>query len=129
MLRQSAIYIITLFTLCSAILPGQGIAEMQKIPMLVEHYHHHLEEHDGEQLSFTSFLWMHYSDASSHKTEESHEDLPLYHQCCACQFFIAEELFEFVAPGHNETPAYTAQLTNTYFHQPYSAIFQPPRHG
>jgi hypothetical protein len=127
MLRKSAIYIMALFTLCTAILPGQGMAELQKIPMLIGHYQHHLEEHDGDQLSFTSFLWMHYGDSSKHKTEESHEDLPLYHQCCACQFFIGEERLEFLAIGRSETPSHSEHLSDTYFHQSFSVIFQPPR--
>ncbi len=127
MFRKPIICTMALFTLFSAVLPGQGIAELQKVPMLIEHYQHHIQEHDGAQLSFTDFLWMHYSNSSSHKTEESHEDLPLYHQCCACQFFIAEERLEFVAVGRSETPAPTEHLPDKYFHQPYSAIFQPPR--
>lgn len=118
-----------LFTLFSAVLPGQGMGELQKIPMLIGHYQHHLQEHDGDQLSFTAFLWMHYGDSSSHKTEESHDDLPLFHQCCACQFFIAEELFVFSVASNTEDPTHPEHLFDPYFHQPYNAIFQPPRFG
>ena len=127
MLRKTVIYIMVVFALFSAILPGQGMTELLKVPTLIEHYRHHIQDHDGEQLSFASFLWMHYGDSSSHKTEESHDDLPLFHQCCVCQFYIAEEFFEFNQTPHTLSISHPKLTSNAYFHKPYNAVFQPPR--
>lgn len=120
-------YIIIFIVGATSFLPGQGFAELHKIPVLIEHYKQHQQEENQQKLSFTEFLMMHYGDTSSHKQEENHEDLPLFHTCCVSFLFIAEKteiaLFQYTA----QLLLLTTEVNNEYSYSLHHTIFQPPR--
>lgn len=52
------------------------LAEMARMPLLLEHYRTHREE--TPDLSFGRFLWMHYLDNAHSHRDNSHAQLPLH---------------------------------------------------
>lgn len=111
----------------SAMLPGQGISELNRLSSLIKHYQHHkIDEHEP-QLSFADFLVMHYDDHSSHRNEENHDDLPLYHHCCNCQFFITEKIAVIHFDTQHNPITYSLHLQNHYEYNNCNSIFQPPK--
>lgn len=101
--------------------------QLQRIPNLISHYKHHTQE-EKEQLSFSDFLKIHYIDTSSHKEEESHEELPLFSSCFAHYhvLVVQEQMdwaFSMLVQSLEHTDSYR-------FHYSYCAsvsIFQPPK--
>jgi hypothetical protein len=111
----------------TAILPGQSVSELHKVPALIEHYHHHRESNGHEQLTFAEFLMMHYNQASSHKNEEDHEDLPLFHTCCVNVLFVSETTEIKIFVDKDEQSLKPTEVTNEYNYSIHHTIFQPPR--
>lgn len=102
--------------------------ELHKIPSLVNHYFHHLNEDTASaELSFVDFLEMHYGDSSAHRNEENHEDLPLFHACCATVFFVAEEVIDMVYGETNHKRTFFPLYAIDYSYSAGKGIFQPPR--
>lgn len=116
----------TLFFL-SSLISGQGISELNKISALVEHYKHHQEEHNGAELSFANFLWMHYDENSNHKNEENHDGLPLFHHCTSIVFFINETSSSISFKEEFDIISFNRHLTNLYEYNNCHSIFQPPK--
>ncbi|MCA0428828.1 MAG: hypothetical protein LCH37_15435 [Bacteroidetes bacterium] len=101
--------------------------QLQRIPNLISHYKHHTLE-EKEQLSFLSFLKIHYIDDTSHKEEENHEELPLFSSCFShYHVLVVQEQMDWAFSTRVEP----IEHTDTYrFHYSYSAsvsIFQPPK--
>lgn len=69
------VYFLSLNLLIGSLLPGDGWHELAKLPDLVQHYQFHLQKPDG-QISFLTFLQMHYGAGSKHKGTEDHSKLP-----------------------------------------------------
>ena len=113
------------FFLLGSFLPS-NIAEFSKLPSLINHYQHHLEEH--EQVSFVDFLVMHYDAESQHLNDESHDDLPLFQ--LVSNHFVAntQELFfwQLVVPEIKRL-AVSNMRENHYAYLPSETLFQPPR--
>jgi hypothetical protein len=114
----------TLF-LISSLLPG-FTEQLNKLPSLVNHYRHHVEEHDTA--SFSEFIALHYGDDSNHKTEENHQDLPLYHVSGTTLIVMFQEFPANIGP----VPELTFIEHTPYKQELYSSlnpgtIFQPPR--
>lgn len=110
-----------------SLLPGFS-AQLNKLPSLVNHYRHHVEDHG--QISITEFIAMHYTDNSSHKEEENHEDLPFF-QMSTTSLVAVAHAFEVLHPSlpavfHIEAGFYKP---NHYSFQNFGGIFQPPRLG
>jgi hypothetical protein len=113
------------FFLLGSFLPS-NIAEFSKLPSLINHYQHHLEEH--EQISFVDFLVMHYDAESQHLNDESHDDLPLFQ--VVSNNFVAntQELFfwQLVVPEIKRLTV-SSMRENHYAYLPSETLFQPPR--
>lgn len=111
--------------LISSLLPGFS-EQLNKLPSLVNHYRHHVEEHNT--ISFAEFIELHYGDNSSHKQEENHQDLPLYHVNGTFLIVMFQELpvniFEVPELTFIEHTAYKQELYS-FLNPGY--IFQPPR--
>lgn len=73
--RNKWVKSLAVFFMLSSFLPGFG-EELKKLPSLVNHYQHHLQEH--EPISFLAFLKLHYDAESGHTEDEEHQDLPLF---------------------------------------------------
>lgn len=69
------VYFLSFNLLIGSLLPGDGWHELAKFPDLVQHYQLHLQKTDG-QISFLTFLQMHYGAGSKHKGMEDHSKLP-----------------------------------------------------
>lgn len=52
------------------------LAELVRMPSLLEHFQTHQQE--TPDLSFTRFLWLHYSENSHSHADNSHAKLPLH---------------------------------------------------
>jgi len=76
----------------------------------------------------SSFLFLHYSDQSAHKSEEDHEDLPLFQMSNVVTLLIMQELpvFAFIAQDITQI-AHQHFLDQTYSFTRIGGIFQPPR--
>jgi hypothetical protein len=111
--------------LVSSLMPG-FTEQLNKLPSLVNHYRHHVEEHDTT--NFAEFISIHYGDDATHRNEEDHGDLPLYQISGSVMLVMVQEF-----PIFNLDIAVTSAVTNTsYKDQSYSfkkvgGIFQPPR--
>jgi hypothetical protein len=125
--KKALAHISICIAILTAILPGQGVSELHKVPALIQHYQHHQESEGHKQLSFTSFLMMHYNDASSHKHEEDHEDLPLFHTCCVNVFFVAETTEIKPLTDPDKQSLRPIEVNSEYDYSLHLSIFQPPR--
>lgn len=52
------------------------LAEVLRLPMLLDHYQTHREE--TPDLSFVGFLWLHYGNAQHERSDARHASLPLH---------------------------------------------------
>ena len=126
-MKQILAHIAIFIVVAASFLPGQGFAELHKIPQLIGHYKQHKQEAGNQQLSFGQFLIMHYGDSSSHKQEENHDDLPLFHSCCVSFLFIAEKTELTLLIDNAEPILLTSEVKNEYNYNLHHTIFQPPR--
>jgi hypothetical protein len=81
-MRSVVALLLCALVLASSLLPQHDLAELGRLPRLLEHYRQHRQETAG--LSFGQFLLLHYGGAGrqSHHAGHSpeHEGLPL-HDC------------------------------------------------
>lgn len=118
------LYLGILFFL-SSLLPN-FTEQLQKLPSLLNHYAHHQADH--EVSDFATFLFLHYSDQSAHKSEENHEDLPLFQMSNFTTLLILQEMPIFVFIAQDITQVVHQQfLDQTYSFTCIGGIFQPPR--
>lgn len=127
LVKSTIAYIAICVAMLTAILPGQGLAELHKIPALIHHYKHHQENTEHQQVSFLDFLAMHYNQTSSHKHEEDHEDLPLFHTCCVNVLFVVETTQIVLSVLVDEPSLQPQEVKNEYDYSLHYTIFQPPR--
>lgn len=106
-------------------LPEQSMAELNKIPSLIQHYNHHKTEH-AEAISFVDFLKLHYGN-SAHNQEEDHGDLPFFDSLCACLLFVHSVQQQITFTALFTSPLASIELTNNYHLLHHEAIFQPPK--
>lgn len=109
----------------SGFLPEQSVAELNKLPSLVQHYFHHQQEHDAG-ISVIDFIAMHYGE-SEHTKEENHEDLPLFHSLCTCLLFVHVSDNQLFQPLVFAQAITHADFQDAYFFLSHRAIFQPPK--
>ena len=74
--------LLSVLVLASSLLPRHDLAELGRLPRLLEHYRQHRQA--TEALSFAEFMMLHYGDAGSQSHDDTrsdeHEGLPL-HDC------------------------------------------------
>jgi hypothetical protein len=125
MLRKIFGLLIGAHFLFASVLPGQHLYDLNRIPMLIEHYQEHQQNHP-EKVSFWEFLVMHYN--SNHSEQEDHSDLPLFNHSCQITFFVQPECSSVYS--HPLTDGFTCLYDN--YSCPVSqflkgSVFQPPR--
>jgi len=118
--------------LMQAMVPNMDLCcELQKLPVLFEHYDEH-SEHDGTTiLQFLNFHYGSGQEAEEHHHDDEHDSkLPFHgqHQCCHGYIFIAPLLGEMeVGTLHFSTQTkaslYTFSISTEYLDTP----FQPPK--
>ena len=74
-MKSTLALFMALFIWMHAVLPGLSVVELGKLPALFHHYQKHRQL--SNELSFVSFLEMHYADASHHNQDQKeHHKLP-----------------------------------------------------
>ncbi|MBU1823182.1 MAG: hypothetical protein KKG00_17000 [Bacteroidetes bacterium] len=74
-MKQFLVYLLSFNLLIGSFLPGGSWSELAKLPDLLRHYELHLQKSNGE-ISFLTFLSMHYAAGSEHVGTEDHTSLP-----------------------------------------------------
>ena len=110
-----------------SLLPGFS-NQLNKLPSLVNHYKHHVEEHGD--ITISTFIALHYNENSSHRSEENHQDLPFFQMSTTSLVAVSHE-FEMVHPVLPTINAFEIGYykPNHYSFQDCGSIFQPPRVG
>jgi hypothetical protein len=111
--------------LLSSLMPGFS-EQVNKLPSLVNHYRHHLEEHGT--VSISEFISLHYSDDSRHKQEEDHQDLPLFQISPSNIVALQQDFYVFQLEAPVAAPIELARVKhNLYSFRKPGGIFQPPK--
>jgi hypothetical protein len=101
--------------------------QLSRLPYLIGHFKHHTID-EKQNIDFISFLEMHYDEDSKHKSEENHDDLPLFTHCFSHYHILVIE--ELQALGFHTLSDVPKPVDTYRFHYSFtklSAIFQPPR--
>jgi hypothetical protein len=112
--------------LFSSLLPGFGVKELQKIPLLLEHYKEHKQK-AGKLFSFLDFLKLHY--ATEHgKSGCHHEGMPFLNISAGLSFILSDFHLSFrLKPVPVISSKVQFTYTNNYSFQSVFCILQPPR--
>ena len=102
------------------LLPGNDWHELAKLPDLVQHYQLHLQKADG-QISFLTFLQMHYGAGSEHKGTEDHSKLPCLNLHVSVLLCLPSRLTLEVA---DVKTAVFSRLKNFFWNNLYSFQFR-----
>ncbi|GHB85075.1 hypothetical protein [Persicitalea jodogahamensis] len=106
--------------LIGSLLPGNGWHELAKLPDLVQHYQLHLQKADGD-ISFLTFLQMHYGAGSEHKGTEDHSKLPCLNLHASVLLYLPTLLVLEVA---DVKTAVFSRLKNFFWNNLYSFQFK-----
>jgi hypothetical protein len=121
---------LTILLVLQLLTGNQFLAEMVKIPTLIEHFQEHKTA--NEKLDFFTFLKMHYSDPEHQKSDARHDNLPLkVHSSAHAEIFV----FSLEAPPSVSEPIFqnienkTQAIKNHQFSDSKIrfSVFQPPR--
>jgi hypothetical protein len=109
---------------------NQFLAEMVKIPSLMEHFQEH--KTINEDLDFFTFLKMHYSDPEHQKSDARHDNLPLkVHTSAHAETFVflLETPPPVSEPILQDIENKTQAIKNNQFSDSKIrfSVFQPPR--
>jgi hypothetical protein len=128
-MKKLLAYILSLNLLVGSILPGGGCGELAKLPDLIRHYQLHVQKSGGE-ISFLTFLHMHYGAGSKHVNTEDHSSLPSLHVHLLVALFVPTILGVHFSDG--KFPELSG-LKNFFWNNLYSFQFQrillnPPKY-
>ena len=128
-MKRLLAYFLSINLLVGSILPGGGCGELAKLPDLVEHYQFHVQKSIGE-ISFLTFLQMHYGAGSKHVDTEDHSSLPSLHFHALVVLFFPTALA--VSFSSTKNPELSG-LKNFFWINLYSFQFQrillnPPKY-
>ncbi|MBC7449956.1 MAG: hypothetical protein H7259_00550 [Cytophagales bacterium] len=118
----------------ASVLSNNEFAGLAHIDDLVEHYHHHIEEHK-EDINFLEFLAMHYLDQNHlQKDKQEHESLPLHSHSAHCLTlnFIpsVNQTFQSIRTiVYHEDISFNSYYIEHFFSTPLIDIWQPPKLG
>jgi hypothetical protein len=103
--------------------------QLSRLPFLIGHYKHHTIE-EKEDISFITFLKLHYDEDSKHKSEENHDDLPLFTHCFShYHVLVIEELQALGFHTLSDVPKPEDSYRFHYSFTKLAVIFQPPRNA
>jgi len=119
--------IISSFLIFHFLLLSVVSTQINRMPVLVEHYYHHKYDEGEEKLSFGEFLSEHYFNTSSHEEKEDHSDLPLFSSIDCVNLFTFESLLVLDSKHVEHIINYAPDNKNYYDFTIYHSIFQPPK--
>lgn len=128
-MKRLVVYILSITLLVGSMLPGGGCGELAKLPDLVRHYQLHVQKSGGE-ISFLTFLQMHYGAGSEHVGTEDHSSLPSLHVHLLIALFVPTALSMYFSGTKTSE---LSGLKNFFWNNLYSFQFQrillnPPKY-
>lgn len=127
-MKRLVAYILSINLLVGSMLPGGGCGELAKLPDLVRHYQLHVQKSGGE-ISFLTFLQMHYGAGSEHVGTD-HSSLPSLQVALLVALFVPTALSMYFSS--TKTPELSGHK-NFFWNNLYSFQFQrillnPPKY-
>lgn len=125
----------TLILVCIATVltvPRDFLLPLLQLPSLIEHYEHHLREH--EPVAFADFMWQQLAGEDNHSTHHAQDHTPYSHQhsteCFQLSVFADLGNGHFLSPrpvvlGKNKLPVQDDFAPSRYT----ASIWQPPKIG
>jgi hypothetical protein len=130
MLKKASIFVVAAVIFFESLLPnGLGISQVSRIGEL---YHHYLE-HKQKGVSLNTFLWMHYSSDSGHKTNKEHKNLPSFESQISFLAFVSP-VQPILESGYKESIVFyevfnSLEYSNLYQFQYLKSLLNPPQLG
>jgi hypothetical protein len=123
-------YFLSFNLLIGSFLPGGSWGELAKLPDLLRHYDLHVQKSEGE-ISFLTFLQMHYAAGSEHAGTEDHTSLPsLLHLHMMVALFVP--ILSSLYFGSSRVPVLSGLKNffwnNLYSFQFHSILLNPPKY-
>ena len=130
MKKALVLFLLGIFSL-GALVPGNNIAELAKVPNLIHHFFEHQQD-PQQSMDFVSFMHLHYglcSEAASHRSNKHKEErLPLINAQFHVQYFISQinQLDTFIASYYHKNE-WTQFYLHFYKYQYNQSFFTPPK--
>ncbi len=127
-MKRLVVYFLSFNLLIGSFLPGGGWGELAKLPDLIRHYELHLQKSNGE-ISFLTFLSMHYAAGSDHVDTEDHSSLPSLHLPILVALFVPTlTSLYFSSPKISALSGLKNYFwNNLYSFQFHSILLNPPK--
>ncbi|TDB63704.1 hypothetical protein [Arundinibacter roseus] len=127
-MKRLLVYVLSFNLLIGSFLPGGGWSELAKLPDLVRHFEAHAQKSKG-QISFLTFLQMHYAAGSKHVGTEDHTALPsLQLQVTVALFVPTFFKLQLNAPKAQLLPGLKNYFwNNLYSFQFLALLLNPPK--
>jgi hypothetical protein len=117
--------LLSIYFFAGSLMPGSDWDELPKVVDLIEHYQHHEKESEGK-LSFSDFLFLHYSNTSNHFDDDCR--LPFQHTFTSA--YTAEiQHPELLIIQLAEYPIQPVLHITKETRDHVSYVFQPPQLG
>lgn len=127
-MKRLLAYMLSINLLVGSMLPGGGCGELAKLPDLLQHFQLHVQKSRGE-MSFLTFLHMHYGAGSKHVDTEDHSSLPCLHVHSLVAPFVPNALSVYFTS--NKVPELSGLKNffwnNLYSFQFYRVLLNPPK--
>lgn len=138
-MKQVAAFFLACLMLVGSLIPQNDLAELSKLPYLLEHYRYH-HSVAGGGLSLPEFLVEHYGAGTKHlsgcilsaRHRQDHQQLPLLSHGDGCSLVVF-----VLAAARPALPAATAEARQAllyrpaarslYRYSPHAGFLQPPR--
>lgn len=128
-------FFLALLMLAGSLIPQNDLAELTKLPELVDHYQYH-HTVAGGSLSLSEFLVLHYSPNTTHylhvhsaQHNIEHQKLPLHshHDCVMAAYVLPTRPVVVPLRVHWPAPTLRASERPMYAFSFSRALLQPPR--
>lgn len=131
-MRYSLSFMLITIIAVQSLMPGLRVLELGKLPALIHHYKSHRSL--NSDLSFISFLELHYSNPAHHEQDhKEHHKLPFtdHHTTVSstCVYFVSDRNFSLTVNRYS-----IGQTNQTVYHSIVEEdiainVWQPPRKG
>ncbi len=118
------------YFLIGSMIPRTDFSQLMHLNDLVEHYHLHVEEAlaEGESISFSAFLYLHFVNPEDHKHdhEDEHDGLPM-HSISSSVAYVCSSAMDLEGAMVLPSCALDRSYLNVFYLQGYlAAISHPP---
>ena len=130
MMKRVLIFLVATVIFFESLLPnGFGISQVSRIGELYDHYLVH--KHEGINLS--TFLWMHYSSDSVHKSNKEHKNLPSFESQISFLAFVPAVILTIDSNFKDnlvfKEVSNSLEYSNLYRFQYLKFLLNPPQLG